>query len=415
MKMRTPLCAAAFAAMIAQPALAASPKAQWGDPVPVGDGLTIDPIVEGRLRYEHVDQPTTDADALTLRIRAGLELRHRNGLAILAEASGTLAVTDAYNAFPFASTSHQRRPGDSVIADPMTVGLNRLQVQYRSKPFSLTVGRQRINLDDQRWVGNAGWRQNEQTFDAVRAEVGLGPVSLDGTYANSQRTIFGLDAGPRQAYGGNFVLLGAGTKLGPVNLKGFAYLLEYDEAFFFANSSQTYGARATSSLALAPKTRLNLAASYARQSSYGTTPFAFAADYMAGEAALGWKDLGVTAGFEKLGSDGLHAVQTPMATLHKFNGWADLFLNTPASGLQDYYGGINYKFSGIKAIPGLNAAVVYHRFDSDRGGLHFGDEWDASLGLKIRRMNLLAKYADYRADKFGSNTRKFWLQLEFAY
>ena len=410
MKLRTLLCATAFALTAAQPALAAP-----GDPVKVGDGFTIDPIIDGRLRYEHVDQPTTDADALTMRIRAGFEVKHDSGLSMLAEAVGTLAMIDDYNAFSFATTSHQRRTAYSVIADPMTVGLNRLQVQYKSKPFTLTVGRQRINLDDQRWVGSVGWRQNEQTFDAVRAEAMLGPVSLDGTYANSQRSIFGIDAGPRQAYGGDFVLLGAGAKLGPVNLKGFAYLLDYNEAFFFANSSQTYGARATTSLPLAPKTKLNLAASYARQSDYGTTPFKFGADYIAGEAGLAWHDLGVTAGYEKLGSDGVHAVQTPMATLHKFDGWADVFLTTPANGIQDYYGGVTYKFSGVKALPGLNAAVTYHRFDSDKAGLHYGNEWDASLGFKIKRMNLLAKFADYQADRFAVDTRKFWLQLEFAY
>ncbi len=415
MNLRTLLCATAFAALIAQPAIAAPPKPQPGDPIKIGGGFSFDPIIEGRLRYEHVDQPTTDADALTMRLRAGGELKHSSGLSLLAEGEGVLAVIDHYNAFPFAITSNQRRTAYSVVADPMTVGLNRLQLQYKSKPFTLTVGRQRINLDDQRWVGSVGWRQDEQTFDAVRAEATVGPISLDGTYSISQRTIFGFDAGPRQAYGGDFIMLGAGAKLGQVNVKGFAYLLDYNEAFFFANSSQTYGARATSSLTLAPKTKLNLAASYASQSSYGTTPFKFAADYIAGEAGLGWKDLTLTAGYEKLGSDGLHAVQTPMATLHKFDGWADLFLTTPAGGIQDYYGGAAIKFPKVKALPGLNAAVTYHQFDSDKGGMHYGNEWDASIGFKIKRLNLLAKYADYKADKFGASTKKLWLQLEFAY
>jgi hypothetical protein len=34
-----------------------------------------------------------------------------------------------------------------------------------------TVGRQAINLDNQRWVGSVDWRQNDQTLDAVRAAV----------------------------------------------------------------------------------------------------------------------------------------------------------------------------------------------------------------------------------------------------
>ncbi|MEO7248272.1 MAG: alginate export family protein [Novosphingobium sp.] len=405
-----PLC-------LAQPALAApAPKHQFGDPEKLDGGFTLDPIIDARLRWEHVDQPTTSADDETLRVRAGFELKHiASHLGFLAEAEGTLAFGTSFNAFPFASASHQRRTAYSVIADPNNIELNRLQLQYKTKALTITVGRQRINLDDQRFVGNAGWRQNEQTFDAVRGEAKIGPLSLDGTYSINQRTVFGVDSGPRAGYTGNFVFLGAGVKAGPVQLKAFSYLLDYDEAFFFSNSSQTYGARAVASFPLSKVVKLNLAASYARQSRYGTNPSAYAADYIAGEGGLAYKGVAVTAGYEKLGADSGRSFQTPMATLHKFNGWADLFLTTPANGLQDLYGGISYKFEKVTALPGLNAAVIYHQFDSDVGKVNFGREWDASLGFKVKKVGLLAKYADYKAVGFGVNTKKFWLQAEIAF
>jgi hypothetical protein len=88
---------------------------------------------------------------------------------------------------------------------------------------------------------------------------------------------------------------------------------------------------------------------------------------------------------------------------------------TPNNGLEDTYAGATYKFDQIKAIPGLNAAVTYHDFKSDVGGVDFGHEWDASIGLKISRVNLLAKYAAYSARGLGVNTRKFWLQAEVAF
>lgn len=422
MRIRTALTAAALAAPLgfAHPASAA-PAPKFGDPVKVGDDLTIDPILDGRLRWEHVDQPAVDADAVTLRLRAGFELKHSSGLSFLAEGEGTLAIDAHYNAFPYAIADGQRRPQFATVADPETVELNRLQLQYKGKAVTLTLGRQRINLDDQRWVGNAGWRQNEQTYDAVRGEAKLGPVSLDATYAISQRSIYGIDGGPRQSYGGDFVLLGAGAKLGPVNLKTFAYLLDYDEAFFFANSSQTYGARATAAFPLAPKTKLDLAVSYARQSDYGSAPVAYAADYVAAEGGVDHRGLSAFVGWEKLGADGHaaggvgRAVQTPMATLHKFNGWADIFLTTPNQGLDDLYAGATYKFDGLKVLPGLNAAVTWHRFDSDIRNIHYGDEWDASLGFRLGQVALLAKYADYEARGFGVDTRKLWLQAEFKY
>lgn len=417
------LAAAALAApmTLAQPAQAAPAKPAFGDPVKVADGLTIDPIIDGRLRWEHVDTPTVDADAVSLRLRAGAELRHASGLAFLAEGEGTLVIDGHYNAFPFPIADSQRRPAYAVVADPTNVELNRLQLQYKSKPFTLTIGRQRINLDDQRFVGAVGWRQNEQTFDAARAEVTYGPVSFDATYAISQRTIFGIDAGPRTAYDGKFWFLGAGTKLGPLQAKAFAYLLDYDPAEQAGTlaapnaDTQTYGLRLTTSLPLDKKTKLNLAASYARQSDWKGNPANYAVDYIAAEGALAHGPLGVTAGYELLGGNGARAFQTPMATLHKFNGWADLFLVTPAAGLQDWYGGVSYKFAQATALPGLNAAVTFHRFESDLGKLHYGDEWDASLGFKVRNVNFLAKYAAYNAAGFGVDTKKFWLQLELAY
>ncbi len=424
------LTATALAAPIAfaHPALAAPAEPRFGDPVKIGDGLTLDPIVDARLRWERVDQPSTDADAVTLRIRGGFEIRHAaSHLALLAEAEGTVAPGSNYNAFPFVVASGQRRPQFSTIAEPENIELNRLQLQYKGKAVTLTVGRQRINLDDQRWVGAVGWRQNEQTFDAARIEAKLGPVTLDGTYAIGQRTVFGYDAGPRTAYDGDFAFLGAGAKLGPVQVKAFAYLLDYDikeQAGALAVAladTQTYGLRATTSLPLSKAVKLNLAASYANQSDMTGSGPDFSADYFAFEGGLAFKGLAATIGYEELGSDPAaaggagRAVQTPMATLHKFNGWADLFLTTPNSGLRDLYGGISYSFPGVKAIKGLNSQVTYHQYDSDVGGLDFGHEWNASIGFKTGKIAWLAKYADYTARGFGSDTSKFWLQAEIAF
>ena len=54
----------------------------------------------------------------------------------------------------------------------------------------------------------------------------VGPVTFDGSYANSQRTIFVTYAVNRQSYDGDFGFLGAGVVLGPVQVKAFAYLLD---------------------------------------------------------------------------------------------------------------------------------------------------------------------------------------------
>jgi hypothetical protein len=65
-------------------------------------------------------------------------------------------------------------------------------------------------------------------------------------------------------------------------------------------------------------------------------------------------------------------------------------------------------------MPGLNANVAFHQFDSAVGDLEYGTEWDASAGFKIGKFGLLLKYADYDAMAFGVDTRKLWLQAEWA-
>lgn len=417
---KTTFAAALFASSItfAHPAQAAG-KSNFGDPIPVGEGLTLDPIIDARIRYEGVDQPTVDADALTVRLRTGVELKHApSHLSVLVEAEGTLGLVNDYNAFPFALPGNpQRRPQFAVVADGESLGLNRAQIMYRTKDFGLTVGRQRINLDDQRFVGSVAWRQNEQTFDAVRAEATLGPISFDGTYAIGFDTIFGSEAGPRAHVDGDFVFLQASAKLGPLTAKAFSYILDYDEAFAFANSSQTYGGRVSGTFPLAKALKLNVLASYARQSAIGSAPAAYEADFMVGELGLVYQGFTLTGGYEKLGAARTSgkSFQTPLSTLHKFNGWADLFLTTPANGLEDTYVTLAKAFPKATAVQGLNANVTYHEFRSDEGGVKFGTEWDASLGFKTKKIGWLVKYANYNADRFGVDRQILWLQAEVAF
>jgi len=398
--------AAALAALVASaPANAAEPGA---------DAVDIKPILDARLRYEGVDQGALDADALTLRLRAGAEAKLGN-FALLAEGEGTVAPVDDYNAFPFAIADDQRRPQYAVVADPQNLELNRLQLQYKGKAATVTLGRQRINLDDQRWVGSVGWRQNEQTFDAVRGEANVGPVGLDLTYAISQRTIFGEDAGSRAGIDGDYLFAGASAKLGPVEGKLFAYLLDFEKSFALANSSQTYGGILSGAIPIGPGRKLAVRASYARQADYADNPFDHSADYWSFEGSTTLAGFTVTGGWERLGSDNGRSVQTPMATLHKFNGWADVFLTTPAAGLDDAYLSLARKFDGVKLLPGLNANVAFHQFDSASGDVEYGTEWDASAGFKLGKVGILLKYADYDSKGFGVDTSKLWLQAEWAF
>jgi hypothetical protein len=148
-------------------------------------------------------------------------------------------------------------------------------------------------------------------------------------------------------------------------VKGFAYLLDYDRAeqvpalALTLADTQTYGLRATAAAAGQGR-ETALAASYARQRPWADNAAHFDADYVAGEADLSARGFTVTGGYEKLGSDNGIALQTPMATLHKFNGWADLFLTTPAAGLRDLYAGLAKSFRSRRcpgSTPGLPGTI----------------------------------------------------------
>jgi hypothetical protein len=374
--------------------------------IPLGGGVSLDPIVAGRLRYEGVDQANLpdQAHAMTLRVRAGAEIKG-SGFFVLAEGEGTLALVDDYN---------DTLPGNGAepfptVADPENLELNRLQIGYLKDGTGVALGRQRIQLDNQRWVGNSGWRQNEQTYDAVRGQGKFGPVVVDASYSISQRTVFGVDS-PNEHFDGDFVLLNGGVDLPVVDVKAFAYLLGYDTRLAF--SSQTYGVFATAAIDIPVLGQLNGQASYATQSDYGANPVSYRADYINLQAGIGLFGITVTAGYEELGSDrGVAAVQTPLASLHPFNGWADMFTTTPASGLRDTYATLGTGF-GIPFLPGFKADLTYHEFGSDFGGVDYGSEWDASLGFKLGPVSLLAKYANYDASGFSVDTEKFWLQGE---
>ncbi|MEP0189987.1 MAG: alginate export family protein [Erythrobacter sp.] len=391
-------------AALSAPALAEEPLG----PQEIGDEVFIDPILDIRVRVETADQPTFPeaASSVTVRTRAGADLKWSN-FSILVEGEGTFHIDDSFN---------DTNPVDGVepfpvIADPESLDLNRLQFSYKKNGNGVTIGRQRLIMGNARFVGNVGWRQNEQTFDAVRGQAKFGPVSLDAAYAISQRTIFGSDS-PNKAFDGDFIFLNGKVDLGPVRATAYSYTIDYDTRVAF--SSQTFGGEVSGSIPAGP-VKIGLRAGFATQSDIGLNPVAYDADYIVAEGTLGIAGFALRAQYEELGSDGgFAAFQTPLATAHKFNGFADLFLVTPATGLRDSNIGLAKKFK-IPGFTTFNALVRYHQFDSDFGDIDYGTEIDAVLSFKVGPVGILAKYANYQADAFAVDTTRFTLQAGVSF
>ncbi|MEO5772657.1 MAG: alginate export family protein [Sphingomicrobium sp.] len=381
--------------------------------------IKVKPLLDLRLRYENVDQDRflREADAVTLRVRAGAEFS-TGPWRLLAEGEGTAAPVEHYDSGVNGKTFYP------LVADPKSAEVNRLQLQYTGfKKSVVTLGRQRINLDDQRFVGAAGWRQNEQTFDAIRLETGDAKgFKADLTYAWSVRTIWGRHAhtARQQAVDGDNVFLNVSHPTPVGTLTAFDYVVDQDESIvsLFRQSSNTLGARLAGAHKLSPKAKLTYALSYATQKDHGKNPNDYRADYKLAEVGVELAAAKLGLGYEVLGADDgrpFTSFQTPLATLHKFQGWADKFLTTPPNGVRDKYASAGYGWKKVFGLDAINAVGVYHRFDSDRLDLHYGNEWNASVAAKKGRWTVTAKVADYQADRFATDTRKAWLQLEWIY
>ncbi|RYV02292.1 hypothetical protein SOPP22_09510 [Shewanella sp. OPT22] len=345
-----------------------------------------------RYRFENVDQDgiAKDANASTLRSRLSFKSGSVNNLSVNAEVDNVSTIgADDYND---ASAFHNKT-GYPVVADPTGTSLNQLNVQYKDGATVATLGRQRINLGNQRFVGSVAWRQNEQTFDGVRGQHAFSDAfSADYSYIYYVNRIFGPD-GPKRGLDGKFNLLNLNYKLNNDHkFTGFAYLLDADD---WADSNNTYGIDYNGKFG-----SLKTHASFATQSFNG-----YDANYYALDGTLKISMFNITLGLEQLGSDsGKYGFSTPLATAHKFQGFADKFLSTPDDGVTDYYGKIATKLGPV------NVAGFYHQFEAVEGNADYGTEFDLVASYKVHKTTtLVAKYANYDADQLASDTQKVWL------
>jgi hypothetical protein len=372
------------------------------------------PILDLRLRYERVEQPPTlvrtedAADALTLRLRAGFETGKLWNTALLVEGEFVDAWIDDYNSTANGRTAYP------VVADPDASELNRLQLTNSSLPdTTLTLGRQRINLDDQRFVGNVGWRQNEQTYDALRVvNKGVKDLTVDITYASQANRVFGehsITQLPRFKGDMLFANLGYQSPLG--RLTGFAYVLGLDNSD--ANSSSTFGLR-LSDQKPAGRLQLSYNASWATQADHAQNPVDYRARYLLGELGAGFAGFTGTIGYESLGGDGVKGFATPLATLHKFQGWADVFLATPATGIDDAYASLAWT-TKRGPFDALNASVTYHDYQGEQGGAGLGEEINLLASARIKRFTTTLKFADYSGPQAAQDVKKFWIELAAAW
>lgn len=377
--------------------------------------------VDARYRYEFVNDSNfaEDANASTIRTRVGVESGAYNGISALVEVENISSTgSEKYNDGG-ATASDANRP---VVADPTVTELNQAYLSYTGiEDTRIKVGRQTINRMDQRFIGSVNWRQNDQTQDAATLYVdAIEDVELFYGYSLNVNRIFGHEDAAGSFNGNNHYLDAAYKGLDAGTFAAYAYLLDF-ESQFAANSSATYGARFFGDHPINDDVTALYHIEYATQSDMGENPNSYDADYY--RAELGAKAYGITAklGYEVLGSDnGTAAFQTPLSTLHKFNGWADQFLSTPTTGLEDSYAKLAYTLNNVhKHLDGTRIMLAYHMFEAESGGGDFGTEFNADISKKItKHVRTGVRYANYQADNgaFATNdVQKVIFSLGFTY
>jgi hypothetical protein len=357
-----------------------------------------------RLRYETVEQNNArdDAEALTLRSRIGYKTGSIGGFSALVEFEDNRVVAGVEDySVPVTGFNGS---DFSVIADPSVTELDQAYLQYKNDVVTAKLGAQVLTLDNHRFIGHVGWRQDRQTFDALSLKF-TPNKKFDITLANlyKRNRIF-AEAGDIES---NDNLFNISYKTGVGKLTGYAYLLEVDST---GATLDTVGARFAGAAKSGSNKFLYEVELAEQDAENGTTKND--TDYSL--VSLGFVTSGVTfkVGQEVLGSDnGAVGFATPLATLHKFNGWADVFLNTPASGLEDTFFLVSSKLG-----PG-KVTAVYHDFSADEGSVgDHGSEVDIAYGMKFGKNYFGGiKYADYSADNTGVDTEKLavWLGAKF--
>ncbi|MFT4538749.1 MAG: hypothetical protein ACI841_002630 [Planctomycetota bacterium] len=364
--------------------------------------------VNFRLRHEEVDADASPkkGHASTLRTRLGYETGMWNDL------SGTLEFDDvhfvAYDAYTGGGHTRAGRP---TVADPQGAGLNQASITWHGENDSTaTLGRQKLEVNNERFIGDVGWRQNDQTFDAaVYNNPAVGPVALMAAYIRGQNTV----AGGKTNMDG--IVLNVTKEFEDVGTVGvYDYAFEFDAV---DSSTNTIGAFFDGRVSAGDDIDVLFRVEGANQSDFGDSDITVDTSYM--RAQVGGEASGWTAilGTEVLGgADGNDAsFSTPLATGHAFNGWADVFLTTPAAGLVDNFVQVS------TSIADIDLDVIYHAFTADDSVADddFGSEVDfrATKALS-ENSNAGVKVASYSAGSGNAATgdvMKAWLWVTYSF
>ncbi len=339
-----------------------------------------------RYRIEWVSQEGFAKDAIASTVRTTLDYKTRSFKGVYA-----FIQLENISALPNDSSYNSKLNGNTdypVVADPELTEVNQFYVGFKNEKLDLRLGRILITVGDHRYIGNVGWRQNDQTYDGINFIYSIGRVSLNYGYIDDVNNILGKELPSAHHF------LFAGIKLGKVEVTPYSVLLNWEKSSVL--NSFTYGIEVKGRV----RKIFTYEAEFARQIDKGDNPKNFSHNYIFVQGIYSFSNFSVGADYELLEGNGQTSFSTPLATLHKWDGWADMFLVTPPDGLQ--VGSIFFKGKTKK----VSWLVRVLDFKSKVDSYSYGKEIDALLGIKVKGQTVFFKFAKYIEDNYGKNTTK---------
>jgi Alginate export len=448
------LSGAAFSA-IAEEAPTVEDEYTFMDSVKAGKNLS-----NFRLRYETVsqdglavapvaNQELKDAEALTLRSLVGWQTAPYYNFSFAGQLIGVTKFMDNYNDRK-GNTTEIDKAGYAIIVDPNHFDINQLYIDWTGlKNTRVRLGRQQLNLDNVRFIGDIGFRQVMQVFDGVSVL----NKSLPDTeiFAGHFEQVTQITTKQRD---GDLEIANIRYRISPTEfLVGYGYFSNIDDlgfgnAWFGAGtlnnagrpnltadqSNKTLGLRLDGTHPFNPNFRAHYTAEYAKQSDYADGDKRIDAHYYRLGGGLGFDNFNMRIDQELLSSNNSkYAFQTPFGTNHLFQGWVDKFLATPRQGIQDTFVTATYKYNDFLFFADYHIIQSDEDFNTVGGGAStkgdkYGTEWNVAATWNIDK-NWMTKleYGEYsESDKYQAtattsqagrirDTEKLWLTAMYTF
>lgn len=365
--------------------------------------LKLDPSARYRIQTIN-DSLRGDATASTLKLRLNASWQVNDALGIFVQGDHVHAFNDNYNSQTFFAAT-------SPIPDVKGSDLNQFWFEYISDDYwRLKLGRQAINLDNERHVSSVEFWQNEQSFDAFSFQYdNEESISFYYAYVNKVHRIFGQDAkkfftqnDPRFVNNPTRPFLELGEHEHNTHLlnlqyrfnsffalSSYAYLIDNKSAAQL--SSDTFGLRASGEYKPG-NIKYSYTGEIAKQTTADNSPWDFSGNYYFVEVQAQYKSHAIAVAHEILSEDNGFAFATSLGNNHKFLGWADIFsAYINADGVKDSF--VSYR--GRKAK--LRWRAMFHHYVSASTERTIGNELDLELAYRFnRKWQASALYSKYK-------------------